>query len=177
MRRRNLSQTDVVERNGLRVTALALTVVEAAVRTRGGAVLMDTALQRHVDMRDLWRSHLRNKGRHGSPAAKRLLQAVSGDARSEAERLLVKLLRQERITGWRANYPAGGYKIDIAFPAVKVAIEVDGLAFHSDADVFVADRQRQNIITLSGWKVLRFTWLDLTEHPKRVVAEIKHAIT
>lgn len=177
MRRRDLSQTDVVERNGLRVTALALTVVEAAVRTRGGAVLMDMALQRHVDMRDLWRSHLRNKGRHGSPAAKRLLQAVSGDARSEAERLLVKLLRQERITGWHANYPAGGYKIDIAFPAVKVAIEVDGLAFHSDADVFVADRQRQNIITLSGWKVLRFTWLDLTEHPKRVVAEIKHAIT
>jgi very-short-patch-repair endonuclease len=176
LRRRDLTQTDVIERNGLRVTELALTVVEAAVRTRGGAVLMDTALQRHVDMRDLWRAHLRNKGRHGSPAARRLLQAVSGDARSEAERLLVKLLRQERITGWYANYPAAGYKIDVAFPAVKVAIEIDGMAFHSDADVFVADRQRQNVITLHGWKVLRFTWIDLTEYPQRVVAEIKHAI-
>ena len=89
----------------------------------------------------------------------------------------MKLLRQQRITGWQANFPVAGYKIDIAFPALKVAIEVDGLAFHSDADVFVADRQRQNIITLGGWKVLRFTWLDLTEHPKRVVAEINHAIS
>ena len=176
MRRRDLTPADVVDRKGLKVTELALTVVEAAVRIRGGGALMDTALQRHVDLRDLWRSHLRNKGRHGSPAARRLLQAASGGARSEAERLLVKLLRQQRITGWQANFPVAGYKIDIAFPALKVAIEVDGLAFHSDADVFVADRQRQNIITLGGWKVLRFTWMDLTEYPQRVVAEIKHAI-
>lgn len=176
MRRRDLTPADVVDRKGLKVTELALTVVEAAVRIRGGGALMDTALQRHVDLRDLWRSHLHNKGRHGSPAARRLLQAASGGARSEAERLLVKLLRQQRITGWQANFPVAGYKIDIAFPALKVAIEVDGLAFHSDADVFVADRQRQNIITLGGWKVLRFTWMDLTEYPQRVVAEIKHAI-
>ena len=88
----------------------------------------------------------------------------------------MKLLRQAGITGWRANYPVGGYKVDVGFPKVKVAIEVDGLAFHSDADVFVADRQRQNIITLLAWKVLRFTWLDLTEYPQRVIAEIKYAI-
>ncbi|MCV7301540.1 DUF559 domain-containing protein [Mycobacterium barrassiae] len=176
MRRRDLAPRDVVERNGLRVTELALTVVEAAVRFRGGAALMDAALQRHVDLRELWRAHLRNKGRHGSPAARRLLKAASDGARSEAERLLVKLLRQNRITGWRANHPVGGFIVDVAFPKLKVAIEVDGLAFHSDADVFVADRQRQNIITLRGWKVLRFTWLDLTEYPERVIAEINHAI-
>ncbi|MGO4446380.1 DUF559 domain-containing protein [Mycobacterium sp. 2YAF39] len=175
-RRRDLARSDVVERNGMRVTELGLTVVEAAVRTRGGAVLMDSALQRHVDLRDLWRAHLRNTGRHGSPAARRLLQAASGGARSEAERLLVKLLRQAGIEGWRANYPVSGYQVDVGFPNVRVAIEVDGLAFHSDADAFVADRQRQNIITLHGWKVLRFTWIDLTQYPHRVVAEIKHAI-
>ncbi|HJT91021.1 MAG TPA: type IV toxin-antitoxin system AbiEi family antitoxin domain-containing protein [Mycobacterium sp.] len=176
MRRRDLARTDVVERNGLRVTELALTVVEAAARTRGGAMLMDSALQRHVDLRGLWRAHLRHKGRHGSPAARRLLQAASDGARSEAERLLVKLLRAHKITGWRTNYPVGGYKVDVAFPKQKVAIEVDGWAFHSDPEVFVKDRNRQNNIALLGWIVLRFTWLDLTEHPERVIAEIKHAI-
>lgn len=177
MRRRDLARVDVVERNGLRVTELALTVVEAAVRSRGGAVLMDSALQRHVDLRDLWRAHLRTKGRHGSPAARRLLQAASDGARSEAERLLVKLLREAGITGWRTNYPVAGYKVDVAFPKQKVAIEVDGWAFHNDAEVFVKDRNRQNAIALLGWKVLRFTWLDLTEYPQRVVAEIRHAIS
>jgi very-short-patch-repair endonuclease len=138
---------------------------------------MDSALQRRVDLPDLWRAHLRNKGRHGSPAARRLLQAASDGARSEAERLLVKLLREAGITGWRTNYPVGGYKVDVGFPKQKVAVEVDGWAFHSDAEDFVGDRNRQNKIALLGWKVLRFTWLDLTEYPQRVIAEIKHAIS
>jgi very-short-patch-repair endonuclease len=176
-RRRDLKAVDVVERKGLRVTELALTVVEAAVRPGGGAKLMDAALQHRVELRGLWRAHLRNKGRHGSPTARRLLQAASDGARSEAERLLIRLLKAARITGWRANYPLAGYRIDVAFPRQKVAIEVDGWAFHSDHDDFQHDRERQNDIALLGWQVLRFTWLDLTEYPQRVIAEIRFAIS
>jgi very-short-patch-repair endonuclease len=177
LRRRDLAPTDVVERNGLRVTALPLTVVEAAARRGGGAKLMDSALQRHVELPQLWRAHLRNKGRHGSPAARRLLQAASDGARSEAERLLVKLLRDNGITGWKANYPVGGYKVDVGFPAQRVAIEMDGWAFHSSQEDFQNDRERQNKIALLGWQVLRFTWLDLTEYPQRVLAVIRRAIS
>lgn len=169
--------SDIVERKGLRVTALPLTVVEAATRRGGGAKLMDSALQRHVEMPQLWRAHLRNKGRHGSPAARRLLHAAADGARSEAERLLVKLLRDNGITGWKTNYPVGGYKIDVAFPQQKVAIETDGWAFHSSQEDFQKDRERQNKLALLGWQVLRFTWLDLTEYPQRVLAEIRFATT
>jgi very-short-patch-repair endonuclease len=176
LRRRDLAPTDVVERRGLQVTAVPLTVVEAAVRRGGGAKLMDSALQRHVELPQLWRAHLRNKGRHGSPAARRLLHAASDGARSEAERVLVKLLREAGIKGWRTNYPIGGYKVDVAFPKQMVAIEVDGWAFHSDPEAFSIDRKRQNAIALLGWQVLRFTWLDLTEYPQRVIAEIRRAI-
>ena len=167
---------DIVEHNGLQVTSLPLTVVEAAVRRGGGPKLMDAALQRHVELRALWTAHLRNKGRHGSPAARRLLQAADDGARSAAERLLIQLLRKAGITGWKANYPVAGYKVDVAFPDCKVAIEVDGLAFHSNAEDFQNDRIRQNAVALAGWQVLRFTWLDLTEYPDRVIAEIKRAI-
>jgi very-short-patch-repair endonuclease len=160
----------------MRVTEFALTVIEAAVLHRSGSTLMDSALQREVELHDLWRAHLRNADRHGSPAARRLLQAASDGARSEAERRLVKLLQEAGIKGWRANHAVGGYKVDVAFPAHMVAIEVDGWAFHSGAEVFVKDRNRQNAIALLGWKVLRFTWFDLTEYPQRVIAEIKHAL-
>jgi very-short-patch-repair endonuclease len=173
LRRRDLAPKDIVERKGLRVTALPLTVVEAAARRGGGAKLMDSALQRHVELPQLWRTHLRNKGRHGSPAARRLLRAASDGARSEAERLLVKLLRDNGITGWKTNYPVGGYRVDVGFPNVKVACETDGWAFHSNQEDFQNDRERQNKITLLGWTVLRFTWLDLTEYPQRVLAEIR----
>lgn len=175
VRRRDLADTDVVERRGLRVTALPLTVVEAAVRQRGGAKLMDSALQRDVGLRELWAAHLRNKGRYGSPASRLLLQAASDGARSVAERLLVKLLRDAGITGWQTNYPVGGYEVDVGFPGPKVAIEVDGFAFHSGPVEFQVDRERQNNIALLGWQVLRFTWLDLTEYPQRVLAVIRSA--
>ena len=39
---------------------------------------------------------------------------IAGVARSEAERLIVKLLKEAGITGWRTNYPVGGYKVDVA---------------------------------------------------------------
>jgi very-short-patch-repair endonuclease len=175
-RRRDLDPADVIERNGLRVTALPLTVIEAAVSRGGGPKLLDAALQRHVELRTLWNAHLRNKGRHGSPAARHLLHAADSGARSEAERILVGLLRGAGIMGWKANYPIAGYEVDVAFLIPRVAIEVDGLAFHSSADDFQNDRVRQNAIALAHWQVLRFTWLDLTMYPERVIAEIRRAI-
>jgi len=176
VRRRNLKDVDVVEALDLRVTSLPLTVIEAAVRRGGGPKLMDSALQRHVELSALWTAHLRNKGRYGSPAARLLLQAADGGARSEAERLLARLMNAAGITGWKANYPVAGYEVDFAFIGPKIVIEVDGLAFHSDTDDFHKDRVRQNAIALAGWQVLRFTWLDLSEYPERVIAEIKRAI-
>ncbi|MCV7400080.1 type IV toxin-antitoxin system AbiEi family antitoxin domain-containing protein [Mycobacterium fragae] len=177
VRRRDLAPADIVERRGLRVTGLALTVVEAAARRGGGPAVMDRALQRCAELPELWRAHLRNKGRYGSPAARRMLQAASDGARSHAERLLVKLLRDAGITGWVANYPVGRYRVDVAFPEAKVAIEVDSWAFHSDREDFQQDRERQNAISLLGWHVLRFTWLDLVEYPQRVLAQIRSAIS
>ncbi len=177
VRRRDLKAVDVAEKRGLLVTELSLTVVEAAVRQRGAAKIMDSALQHRIELRALWHAHLRNKGRYGSPAARRLLQVAEDGAHSEAERLLIRLLKAARITGWRANYPVAGYRADVGFPKQKLAIEVDGFAFHSDSEDFHIDRKRQNAIALASWQVLRFTWLDLTEYPERVIAEIKYAIS
>lgn len=106
-----------------------------------------------------------------------MLQDADSGAHSEAERLFIRLLEQAGITGWRTNSPVGGQVVDVAFPAAKVAVEIDGVAFHSDSDDFQKDRVRQNAITLLGWQVLRFTWLDLTEYPDRVIAVLRTAIS
>jgi very-short-patch-repair endonuclease len=177
LRRRDLKAVDVVERGGLRVTTLELTAIEAAVRRGGGPAVMDTALQRHTELPHLWRVHLQNKGRHGSPRARILLQAAGDRTQSHAERLFIQLLTSHGITGWIANFVADGYSIDVAFPGSKVAVEIDGWAFHSDPDAFRKDRVRQNHLTLRGWTILRFTWRDLTEQPDRVIAELLHAIS
>lgn len=177
VRRRDLDRTDVVERRDLRITGLTLTVVEAAARRGGGSAILDSALQKQVSLSELWRAHLRHKGRYGAPAARRLLQAADDGARSQAERLLAQLLRSASLTGWRTNYQVGRYRVDFAFPERRVAIEVDGWAFHSERADFQHDRERQNEIMLMRWQVLRFTWLDLTAYPERVLATIRAAIS
>jgi len=177
VRRRDLRARDVVERRGLLLTALDLTTIEAAVRPGGGPVVMDRALQRHTKLTPLWQAHVRNKGRHGSPRARMLLQAAGDNARSRAERLFLDLLVRAGIRGWVANYAVGPYCVDAAFPEQKIAIEIDGFAFHTDAEVFQYDRDRQNYLILNGWRILRFTWRDLVEHPERVIAEVRRAIS
>ena len=89
---------------------------------------------------------------------------------------MVRLLRSANITGWKANQRVAGYEVDVLFRDAKVAIEIDGFAFHSDADDFQHDRIKQNAIALTGYQMLRFTWLDLTEYPDRVLREVEHAI-
>ena len=54
---------------------------------------LDRALQRSVTMSDLHAAYYRNLGRRGSADAADLLRAARDRAASEAERLLVTLVR------------------------------------------------------------------------------------
>ncbi|MGB6181195.1 MAG: type IV toxin-antitoxin system AbiEi family antitoxin domain-containing protein [Rhodococcus sp. (in: high G+C Gram-positive bacteria)] len=170
LRRRTLDAADVVEVRRLRVTGLALTVLECAAVL--GPEVMDRQLQRNANLVSLRRAQDRNRGRAGSRVSESQLRAAEGGARSEAERLVVRLLTSSGLTGWVVNHPFGKYVIDIAFPELRLAIEIDGWAFHSDATAFQRDRERQNVLS-RDWTVLRYTWRDLTDRPRDVIAEIR----
>lgn len=105
-----------------------------------------------------------------------MITAAADRADSAAERLLVKLVREAGITGWVLGHPFGPYRIDMAFPASRVAVEVDGWAWHVDAERFRADRRKGNAITRGSWDLLRFTWHDLDGRPAESVAEISETL-
>jgi very-short-patch-repair endonuclease len=96
--------------------------------------------------------------------------------RSVAERLFAKLLRQAGITGWKVNQRLLGWEVDFLFRDAKLVVEVDGFAHHVDPEAFRRDRVKQNELTRAGYQVLRYTWIDLTEYPDRVMAEVNYAI-
>lgn len=75
-----------------------------------------------------------------------------------------------------ANQMVAGWEVDFHFRNAKLVVETDGYAYHSDPEKFRRDRIKQNALILAGYVVLRFTWLDLTEYPDRVIAEVKHAL-
>ena len=47
----------------------------------------------------------------------------------------MRLLRDAGIGGWVLGHPFGPWRIDLAFPQQKVAVEVDGWAWHVDAEL------------------------------------------
>lgn len=179
-----LEPEDVRIADGMRITCPARTVVDCmrVLPDTDALRLMDRALQRGwISVGELKRRVRERAGRHGTPRLARFVGAATGGSRSAAERTMVRLLRSAGITGWSANLGITdangliGYG-DIVFPALRLVIEIDGLAFHSDPTRFQRDRSRQNRLVTAGWTVLRFTWADLRDRPTGVIAEIRAAV-
>jgi very-short-patch-repair endonuclease len=144
--------------------------------------LADRAVQRGwLDAGDCER-RLRSQPRRPGNGQLRRLAATFGDgAAADSERVLHRLLRSAGITGWSANHEVWSQGelvavIDVALPARRIAIEVDGMAYHVDVDRFRRDRSRQNALVALGWTVLRFTWADLTERPGYVIAMLRRLV-
>jgi very-short-patch-repair endonuclease len=144
-----------------------------------GLRLVDRAIQRRwIERRDLSRRLEDCPGRRGNRVIRALVAATADGAAAQSERVLHRLLRRAGIRSWKANhgvFVAGRLVavIDIAILRRRLAIEVDGYAYHSDVDRFERDRHRQNALVSLGWTVLRFTWRDLTERPQYVVHAIE----
>ena len=49
------------------------------------------------------------------------------------------------------------YRIDLAYPELRLAIECDGFRWHAQRSDWDADRRRQNDLVAQGWRVLRLT--------------------
>lgn len=161
-----------------RLEALADTLVSRS--ASDARHLLDHALQqRWIGAHDL-RAILDERAGPGPRGQKRLRdmceRAASG-SRSEAEQRMATLLK--RVGGtWVPNHTVRDEhgqiiaEIDFAHLELQIAIEVDGRAFHSDALAFERDRERQNMLALRGWLVLRFTWERLVNDPEGVIAEV-----
>lgn len=82
-----------------------------------------------------------------------------------------------RYASARREHPAGvpgrRFRLDIAIVARRLAVEVDGWAWHGrHKGDFVRDRERQNLLTLHGWRVLRFTAGQIRKDIGTVMATI-----
>ena len=64
------------------------------------------------------------------------------------------------------------YRIDFAYPEVKLAVEVDGAEKRLSAESLAYDNARANQLTLAGWTFMRFMWAEIQNEPARVAGEI-----
>nr|WP_246405991.1 DUF559 domain-containing protein [Modestobacter versicolor] len=72
----------------------------------------------------------------------------------------------------RLLLPDGPIRLDAAWPEVRLAVELDGAAFHGSQEARERDLQRDAALAARGWLVLRFSHRRLTRHPAACQAQI-----
>jgi hypothetical protein len=72
----------------------------------------------------------------------------------------------------RLLLPGGPVRLDAAWPEVKLAVELDGAAFHGSHEARERDLRRDAALAAQGWLVLRFSYRRLLREPEACRAEI-----
>jgi very-short-patch-repair endonuclease/predicted transcriptional regulator of viral defense system len=123
---------------------------------------------------------LRTKGRRRSTYMRAILEDRlpgfhPGDSDPEVKlvRWLVGAGLGKPVQQHRIRIGTRTFKIDLAYPVHRIAIEYDGWETHRPRSVFDADRMRDNALRLAGWQVLRFTSSSPREY---VVQTVRDAI-
>ena len=181
-----LVDADVTSVAALPVLSAARTVIDLSARLTPDALeaMVDDGLRRRVlTLAGLHavarRLHTIAPGR--SPrTVERILSARTagyhpGD--SELERRVARAIVDAGLPAptpqHRVVVGSSTYLLDLAYPKAKIAIEIDGFAFHHDRTSFDRDRTRQNDLVNAGWIVLRFTSRSTASE---IVETVRHAL-
>ncbi len=76
----------------------------------------------------------------------------------------------------KSQVPCGKYRIDLALPKYKIAIECDGKAYHSTPEQKAHDRRKNAYLRKNGWKVMRFSGRMIHRDLAKVLEKIKSEI-
>ena len=69
---------------------------------------------------------------------------------------LAEWLRDQSRRSLKMEYRVAGWKVDLAYPELKLGIEVDG-PYHNKREQQSLDDQKEREIQREGWEVLRVT--------------------
>lgn len=175
--------------DGLPTTTVARTIFDLARNTSLLELrrITDEALvQKRLEHDDLGvvLARIGRRGKPGTVAMRKLVTELSSRLvapESELERRAIALLKQAGLRPptlqlglpWRT---AASGRVDLAYPIARLIIELDGRQWHSTAESFQRDRQRDNLAQLDGWMVLRFTWDDVNRRPTETVGQVRMAL-
>lgn len=118
----------------------------------------------------------------GSATLRRHL-SVRGDdlalSESDLEDLFGRVVRRARMPMGQRQAPREGTRrgrVDIHYPEQNLVIELDGRKWHSARRELIRDRRYDNLLNISGKRVLRLNWEDLTLHEEYTVDIVARAL-
>jgi very-short-patch-repair endonuclease len=101
------------------------------------------------------------------------LDAEPDLTRSELERLFLRLCRRHGLPDPEVNARVGSYEVDFLWRDLSVIVETDGFRHHASRAAFESDRARDARLQARGYRILRFTYRQVREAPRSVVASLR----
>jgi hypothetical protein len=178
---RHLTAADVTTVRGIPVTTWARSALDTSAVIRDGhRRMLVRAEQRGLfDLHEL-RATVARAGRHRG--ARPLLAALATLhpemvwSKSQVEEELIALCAARGLPSPVCNATVEGLEVDLHWFAARLVVETDTWGTHGDRAAFQRDRDRDRTLQLAGYRVLRFTDVDLTTDPDRVAADLTRAL-
>lgn len=173
----------MVMRRGIFVTNPLLTAIDYGVDHDPMAVaeLLVTARQKKLFEPDAVRAEVARRavpGRTGIRTARAALELVMiGDRPADS----ILELRFHHGPGrmlppyeyqWPVKLRGKNFRIDFAYPSVRLAIEVLGYDSRKSRESLDHEAERSRLLVLDGWTIVPATWTQVVHDPERVASDI-----
>lgn len=177
-----LDAQDITTVHGIPVTTVARTLADLAGTVPAdhlARAVKEAERQNVFDLRAIEATLARTRGRRGR-GHRALREAIAEHAAlglsasdSALEDAFLRLTRQAGFPRPAANALIEGLRVDAVWRTRRIAVELDGWQHHHDRHAFERDRERDAILTTAGWRVVRFTYRQVTARPDDVTQTLR----
>ena len=176
-RSETLVDADITLERNIPVTSVARTALDLAsiLRFRNLRRLIRRSEELRVFDLTEFRSILgRNQGHRGAAPLSRALAVYEPPrlTRSELEREFAALAEQMGLPAFATNFNDTGYELDVYWPELRFAVELDVYATHGAHEPFEEDRRRDEDLKLAGIELTRVTGRRLEREPRQVMERV-----
>jgi very-short-patch-repair endonuclease len=158
-----LKPDEIIEKEGIPTTSPGRTLVDLA------PLLKDPALQRLIERAEQlpWNGPSlpelldRYARKPGVKRLRALWQAPTQRTRSDFEAEVMQAITAAGLPAPELNQQVQGYEVDLVWREQRVIAEIDTYMTHGNRFAFERDRERDRVLQLANWKVVRFTPTNL----------------
>jgi very-short-patch-repair endonuclease len=159
------------------ITTVARTLVDyASVARDVRQALAEAEYRRLLDVEEVLA--VCTAGRAGSKRLRRALarhEPKLALTRSDTERRFLRLCDRAGLPTPEVNEPVGRMRIDMVWPALRLAVELDGYEGHHTPAQMERDRRRELHARRAGLTLIRYTWSQVRYEADLVVADLSSA--
>jgi len=176
---RRLDPRDVTTYRAIPVTTVPRTVVDLARELAPdelARVVHEAGIRYRVTPEAIESVLARRPNSRGAPELRRVLRGEVRVTLSRLEDRFLELLGEERLPLPDTNCRAGGRRVDCRWPQQRLTVELDGYRYHSSRHAWEQDRRRERDARARGDDFRRYTYGDVFEEPKLMLAELRELL-